>query len=333
MRIAVFTLGGTIAMTRGPDGDLVVPGLTADDLVAGVTAAGITVETHDFRLLSSSALGFADLAELAVAASAEVAGGVHGVVVAQGTDSLEETAFLLDLLWPGEAPLVLTGAMRNPTLAGPDGPANLLAAIQVAASGAARGLGVLVVLADEVHAARWVRKTHATSTATFRSPDTGPVGLVVEGRPSILTRPVRPAPDLGLDPAALAFDGVRTAVVPVVLGDDGELLNLLVRKDSGFDGLVVAGFGAGHVPPATIGPLTELAARIPVVLAGRTGAGPTLTSTYAYPGSESDLLGRGLIGAGLLDQYKARILLHTLLAAGRSRTDLEAGFALMSGRA
>ncbi|SNT65402.1 L-asparaginase [Asanoa hainanensis] len=322
--VAVFSLGGTIAMTTGTDGG-VVPALGAADLVAavpGLAETGISVEVTDFRRLPGAGLGFADLAAL-VAAAAET--GSDGIVVTQGTDTIEETAYALDLLWTHDTPLVVTGAMRNPTLAGADGPANLLAAVRVAAVPEARGMGCLVVLGDEIHAARWVRKTHTTSPAAFRSPDIGPVGLVAEGRPRLLTRPIRHG--LRIDEPTAT---VRTGVVPVVLGDDGELLR---QAGAVLDGLVVAAFGVGHVPVSTVDVLTDLAHAKPVVLASRIGAGPVLAHTYGYPGAEADLLRRGLIGAGALDPYKARILLHLLLAAGQDRDGVAGAFATVDGRA
>ncbi|MEV6929638.1 asparaginase [Dactylosporangium sp. NPDC051485] len=321
-RVVVFALGGTIAMTSDNQAG-VVPTLSASDLVAavpGLADTGADITVHDFRQLPGASLTFDDLIALNAAASHAIDAGADGIVVTQGTDTIEETAFALDLLWPSDAPLVVTGAMRNPKLAGADGPANLLAAIRVAAAAETRGMGCLVVLNDEIHAARWVRKTHTTSPAAFRSPDTGPVGLVAEHRPRVLTRPIRHTLTLQPQPAA----DVCTAVVPVVLGDNGAVLR---QAGNVVDGLVVAGFGVGHVPVATVEILTDLAAVKPVVLASRIGAGPVLTSTYGFPGSESDLLGRGLISAGSLDPFKARGLLHLLLAAGHGRDEIAKAFA------
>jgi L-asparaginase len=315
--VSVFSLGGTIAMTTGPDGG-VVPALGAADLVAAVPGLdGFTLDVTDFRRVPGAGLDVGDLRALRDAASAT---GADGIVVTQGTDTIEETAYALDLMWTDDRPLVVTGAMRNPTLAGPDGPANLLAAVRVAAAPQARGLGCLVVLNDEIHAARWVRKTHTTSPAAFRSPDTGPIGLVAEGRPRILATPIRHRP--GIDPTGTP----RTAVLPVVLGDDGEVLRL---AGAALDGLVVAAFGVGHVPVRTVPVLTELAGRMPVVLASRIGTGPVLTDTYGYPGAEIDLRDRGLLPAGALDPYKARILLHLLLAAGHDRDSIARTFATL----
>jgi L-asparaginase len=272
-RVLVVGLGGTIAMTADAAGGVGL-GLTARDLlgaVPGLAGLGVELEALSFRSLPSSALTVPDLVELVALVADHDA---DGVVVAQGTDTLEETAYVLDLLHRGPRPLVVTGAMRNPTLAGADGPANLLAAIAVAASPAARDLGCVVVFADEVHCARRVRKTHATSVATFASPDGGPLGYVAEGGFRVFNRlPARhliPAPDR---PSPLPVVGLHTAT----LGDDGAVLAALGER---LDGLVVAGFGVGHVPagwPELLGPI---AARIPVVLASRTGAGPVLTGTY-----------------------------------------------------
>lgn len=309
-RIVVVGLGGTIAMTRDANGGA-TPRLSPEQLVAavpGLAATGIAVETESFRNRPGAALTFDDLLGLAGRCRELLDGGAGGIVVTQGTDTIEETAYLLDLLHPGDAPIVVTGAMRNPGLAGADGPANLLAAVQTAAHPDARGLGCLVVFADEIHAAARVRKTHSTSPGTFASPDGGPLGHVVEGLPTLLARP----------PARHVLPGTgpgrpRVGLYTAALGDDGDLLRDLAPR---LDGLVVAAFGAGHVPDTWLDVLTGLAGRIPVVLASRTGAGPVLQATYGFPGSERDLIARGLIPAGLLHPHKARVLLHLLLTLG-----------------
>ncbi|TXS14252.1 asparaginase, partial [Streptomyces sp. adm13(2018)] len=180
-RVTVFTLGGTIS-ARGGD----AARMSGREVLAEL-GGDHDIVLHDFRRVPSSTLTHADLAALAAEIRTTVAAG-SGAVVVQGTDTLEETAFLLDLLCTTERPVVVTGAMRRPDLPGADGPANLAAALAVAADPACRDLGVLVVMADEIHAARHARKTHTTSVATFASPGTGPLGHVVEGAPRILFR-------------------------------------------------------------------------------------------------------------------------------------------------
>jgi L-asparaginase len=329
--VHVLSLGGTITMARrhGEGQAGVVPSLTAEELVAAVPGipGSIRVEAATVRQLPGASLTFGDVLDLAGVIRTRLEAGATGVVVTQGTDTIEESAYLLDLVHGEDTPVVVTGAMRNPTMAGADGPANLLAAVQVAASPVARGLGCLVVFNDEIHAARHVRKTHATSTAAFASPNVGPVGHVVEGEVRMLSIP---APRFHVAGVTQHRD-VRVALVTVALGDDGELLRAVAAGR--FDGLVVAGFGAGHVPAAVVSLLTELAARIPVVLASRTGAGPLLTRTYGFPGSGRDLLDHGLISAGVLHPLKARVLLHLLLLAGRTgRNEIVEAFAVAGAR-
>ena len=315
-RIVVCGLGGTIAMTAAPGGG-VAPALTAADLVAavpGLAGLGLELELVDVANLPSASLRPADLVALSARIGELLAAGVDGVVVTQGTDTLEECAYLLELLHERPEPVVVTGAMRPPSLAGADGPANLLAALTVAADPGARGRGVLVAFADDIHAAARVRKAHTSSVAAFVSATGGPVGRVVEGRARFFTGPagrvVLPRPGPGPLP--------RVPMIVAALGAEEP------DRDLEADGLVVAAFGVGHLPQWWVEPLTGLAERMPVVLASRTLAGPVLAGTYGYPGSERDLLGRGLIPAGFLDPAKARILLMTVLAAGGGSAEVAA---------
>jgi L-asparaginase len=321
--VVVCGLGGTIAMTATGDGG-VAPALTAADLVAavpGLAALGLELDLVDVANLPSASLRLTDVVDLSRRIGALLTAGAAGVVVTQGTDTLEECAYLLDLLHDRPEPVVVTGAMRNPLLAGADGPANLLAALTVAADPGARGRGVLVAFTDEIHAAARVRKAHSTSVAAFVSATGGPVGRLVEGRPRFLNatadRLVLPRP------AGAALP--RVPLIFATLGADAP------EPDRPADGLVVAAFGVGHLPEWWVAPLAELAAQIPVVLASRTLAGPVLSDTYSYPGSERDLAGRGLIPAGFLDPAKARILLLTVLAAGGDHARVTAAFAIAGG--
>jgi L-asparaginase len=325
-RVVVFGLGGTIAMTTTEGGGL-APTLTAEQLTAavpGLADAGIDIHALTFRTRPGASLTFPDLTDLAVAVAEQVDDGADGIVITQGTDTIEETSYLLDLLHHRPQPIVVTGAMRNPTTAGADGPANLLAAILTAASAQARDLGCLVVFADEIHAAARVRKTHSTSVATFVSPNGGPLGYVIEGAARIVNQPTSRltlAQPTGARPA-------RVSLISATLGEEPVLLELAASQ---LDGLVVAGFGVGHVPDTWVPALAKAAENIPVVLASRTGAGSVLTSTYGFPGSERDLIGRSLIPAGLLDPCKARLLLHLCLAAGADRHQIAAAFTAAGG--
>ena len=309
-RVTAYFLGGTISMT-GEGGHGATPALDAQDLVSGIGGgplADVELSAVDFRKVSSARISFADLLELLALARRAVDAGVSGVVVVQGTDTLEESAYVLDLLWDRPEPIVLTGAMRNPTMLGADGPANLAAAVTAAATPACRDRGALVVLDDVVHAARRVTKRHSSATGAFGSAEPGPLGELHEGEVDVRG-------DLVRLPALRTPDEVEVHVdlLTAVLGDDPRRYRGAAALA---DAMVVAGLGAGHVTPEVAEVLAEAATRIPVLLVTRTGGGSVHRRTYGGPGSEVDLLARGVLHGGRLDPLKARLLLTLLLASG-----------------
>lgn len=318
--VHVIALGGTIASTSSPPPSAeqgagkpdvgVAPGLTGSDLVRAVPAipqyADIT--TEQLAQVGSASLTIDTVVAVARAAARAIDAGAAGVVVTQGTDSLEETAFVLRLLHQRAEPIVVTGAMRNPTLAGADGPANLLAAVQVACDAVGRDLGTVVVFNDEIHDPLFVRKSHTSSPATFTSgPAAGPIGWISEGDVLLPHRPVRrttlPLPAGEIAPVAL---------VPATLGDDLRLLEHVA--EAGYRALVIDGMGGGHIPEPAVDLVARVATALPVVMASRTGSGRTLRRTYSYPGSEIALARLGILSAGVLDGRKARLALSLLLS-------------------
>lgn len=309
-RVHVISLGGTIASTATDDGASVAPAITGAQLVGAVPQLREVAEvsTEQLAQVGSPSLDICTVRQVAIAAAAAVGEGARGVVVTQGTDTLEETAYLLSLLNGTGRPVVVTGAMRNPTLAGPDGPANLLAAVTAAACDELAGVSCLLAFSDELHDPLWVHKSHTASTATFSSgPQAGPVGWVHEGELRLGYRPATP-------PVMLPGDRVLppVAVVSAGLGDDLRLLEPLAEL--GYAGVVIAGTGGGHVHQDAVERVSALAAKVPVVIASRTGSGHLLQRTYGFIGGEVDLLRRGLLGAGPLSAPKARLLLGLLLA-------------------
>ena len=320
-RILLIGLGGTITMTGDASGTL-SPALSAADLVRAVPGLAriASIQTESPLTLPGASLSIDDVLSVAARVDERLADDADGAIVIQGTDTIEETAFLLDLVVRSERPVVVTGAMRGPQAAGADGPANILAATAVAASPQMRGLGTLVVLNDEIHAARFVQKSHTALPSAFASPAAGPLGHVIEGTPRLCVQPakrIRPALQLRASDAPVA-------IVRMSLGDDGRLLREVPAL--GYRGVVVEGMGAGHVP-APIAPIVgDLVQAIPVVLASRVHTGPTFTSTYGFAGSETDLLRRGAIAAGDLSGLKARLLLSLLLRGNADRAAIEHAF-------
>ena len=228
-RIHILALGGTIA-TRPDASGAMQMGLGADDLVLAVPLLGslAEIEAETVSRVGSHSLSFDQIHELAAKIRSLKA---DGVVVTQGTDTLEETGFLLDLLLDLDIPVIVTAAMRNPALTSPDGPGNLLAAVRVACDpwvrAHAKALGVLAVMLDEVYAAADVLKVHPTRLNAFAAPQTGPLAALVEDRIVPMSLPVRDAIEAArskigtlasgaAQPIALLWSWVSTSPVDLI---------------------------------------------------------------------------------------------------------------------
>jgi len=304
--VSVLVAGGTISMTGETAAS---PDLDADALLdsvpGNVDIDGLKAET--VINVPSAHLSLEDQLDICRKARDTARRGT-GVVVTHGTDTLEETAMLCDVLHDAEAPIVFTGAIRPASSPGADGPANLLDAISVAASEAASGMGVLVCFGGEIHHARGTRKTDTTSLVAFSSPQTGPLGRVTEGHPTIWSQiPRNPS----LDPTDLE---ARVLVVPTNAGDDGTLARAALETAP--DGVVIGTLGAGHVSPAILELWAEAAERIPVIVYSRPERGVILNATYGYRASERDLRETNVIPAGFLSPQAARMKLLACLGSG-----------------
>lgn len=315
-RFAVLSLGGTISSAQNAAGDPgVVPRLSADQLLGalGDGIADIRLDATTISTLPSSDLTF-DLARTLCCRIDElVTDGVKGIIVTQGTDTMEEMAFLVDLWYDGQAPIIFTGAMIDSTRAGADGPANLLNAVVAARDPRLRGGGVYVTMDDVLHSARWVTKRHTTARRAFSSVPAGPVGWFSEAR-IVLTGLIGRNPTVPFPCEALV---PPVATVSMSMGETGALFGALLQQ--GYRGVVVQALGGGHVPSRALEPLNSLADQMPVVISSRAGAGATLTKTYSFPGSEMTIAKGHAIFSGTLDAPKARVLLTALLMAGITR--------------
>jgi len=314
--VSVLVAGGTISMT-GESG--ASPDLDAEALLASIPGNvdidGLKAET--VINVPSAHLSLADQLEICRKARDTARRGT-GVVVTHGTDTLEETAMLCDVLHDAEAPIVFTGAIRPASSPGADGPANLLDAISVAASEAASGMGVLVCFGGEIHHARGARKTDTTSLVAFSSPQTGPLGRVTEGHPTIWSQiPRNPS----LDPPAL---DARVLVVPTSAGDDGALARAALEISP--DGVVIGTLGAGHVSPPILELWAEAAERMPVIVYSRPERGVILNATYGYRASERDLRETNVIPAGFLSPQAARMKLLACLGSGLNIEEIRWAF-------
>ncbi|MDP5181610.1 asparaginase [Blastococcus sp. BMG 814] len=306
MPIHLLATGGTIASRRGAGGlASVTP--AADLLAAAGTPDGLVVTTSDLTTVGSFALTTADLRGLVAEVRRRLAADVDGVVVTHGTDTMEESVFLADLVHDDPRPVVLTGAQRPFDDPAPDGPRNLADALRVAAAPAARGCGALLCFDGLAFAARGVRKVETLRSGAFAAPGRGPVLRVDGDAVTPLARPVR-GPALPLD---LDADLPRVDVVPLYLGADDALLRAAVA--AGAAGVVLQAFGAGNVTPAVAAAVAELVAGgTPVLVCSRVPSGPV--APLYTGGGGADLARDGAVLAGDLSPWQARLLLAAALA-------------------
>jgi L-asparaginase len=235
-------------------------------------------------------------------------GEVSGIVITHGTDILEETAYLLDRTLDRLVPVAVTGAMRTSSDDGWDGPRNLRDAVAVAASPSSAGRGAMVVFAGQVFAGRTAVKSHANDVEAFSAPHAGPIGRVADGAVTYAATPsTTPAP------VRLASLRARVAHVPMVVGDDGSVLDL---TRPGHDGVVIESFGSGNVPPGAVAAIGRwLDEGKPVVLASRCWWG-RVTPAYAFAGGGARTTAMGAIPAGPRTPSQARMELAITLSAG-----------------
>ncbi|ALK36696.1 asparaginase [Staphylococcus aureus] len=243
-----------------------------------------------------------------------------GFVITHGTDTLEETAFLLDLILGIEQPVVITGAMRSSNEIGSDGLYNYISAIRVASDEKARHKGVMVVFNDEIHTARNVTKTHTSNTNTFQSPNHGPLGVLTKDRVQFHHMPYRQQALENVN------DKLNVPLVKAYMGMPGDIFSFYSRE--GIDGMIIEALGQGNIPPSALEGIQQLVSlNIPIVLVSRSFNG-IVSPTYAYDGGGYQLAQQGFIFSNGLNGPKARLKLLVALSNNLDKAEIKSYFEL-----
>ncbi|HGZ8072124.1 asparaginase [Staphylococcus aureus] len=243
-----------------------------------------------------------------------------GFVITHGTDTLEETDFLLDLILGIEQPVVITGAMRSSNEIGSDGLYNYISAIRVASDEKARHKGVMVVFNDEIHTARNVTKTHTSNTNTFQSPNHGPLGVLTKDRVQFHHMPYRQQALENVN------DKLNVPLVKAYMGMPGDIFSFYSRE--GIDGMVIEALGQGNIPPSALEGIQQLVSlNIPIVLVSRSFNG-IVSPTYAYDGGGYQLAQQGFIFSNGLNGPKARLKLLVALSNNLDKAEIKSYFEL-----
>ena len=313
-KILVLHTGGTISMQADDSGAVVT---SQDNPMNHVSnpLEGVEVHALDFFNLPSPHIKPKHMLALYQKIKEE-ADHYDGFVITHGTDTLEETAYFLDTMEVPHKPIVLTGAMRSSNELGSDGVYNYLSALRVASDDKAADKGVLVVMNDEIHAAKYVTKTHTTNVSTFQTPTHGPLGLIMKHE-ILYFKTAEPRVRFDLD----RIQGL-VPIIPVYAGMTEELLDLLPVDQ--LDGLIIQAFGAGNVPKETSQKLNALIQEgLPIALVSRCFNG-IAEPVYAYEGGGVCLQKAGVFFVKELNAQKARLKLLIAINTGLTGEELRA---------
>ena len=313
-KILVLHTGGTISMQADDSGAVVTSQENPMNHVSN-PLEGVEVHALDFFNLPSPHIKPKHMLALYQKIKEE-ADHYDGFVITHGTDTLEETAYFLDTMEVPHKPIVLTGAMRSSNELGSDGVYNYLSALRVASDDKATDKGVLVVMNDEIHAAKYVTKTHTTNVSTFQTPTHGPLGLIMKYE-ILYFKTAEPRVRFDLD----RIQGL-VPIIPVYAGMTEELLDLLPVDQ--LDGLIIQAFGAGNVPKETSQKLNALIQEgLPIALVSRCFNG-IAEPVYAYEGGGVCLQKAGVFFVKELNAQKARLKLLIAINAGLTGDELRA---------
>lgn len=320
-KIAVIFNGGTISMKVDPKLKAAVPTLTGEEIMSMVTGIEgyAQIESHTFSALPSPQVTPEMMLELSKFIGEFVSReDIDGVVVTHGTDTLEETAYLVDLTLSTNKPVVFTGSMRSGSELGYDGPSNLAASICTAISDEACGRGVLVCFNGDLNCASEVTKANSMALNAFRTPNFGPIGMVDNNKVLFYRN--------SINKEGVAIEAIesRVALIKCAAGMDSRYIDFCINQ--GDKGIVLEAMGRGNIPPQMVkGVKTAIEKGIPVVVVSRCFEGRVFES-YGYEGGGKQLRNLGVIFGDTLPGQKARIKLMVALSATKDRERIKMAF-------
>jgi len=320
-KVVVIFNGGTISMSVDPRIRAAVPTLSGEEIMSMVTGIEnyANIESYTFSSLPGPHITPKLMMDLSIYIQGFLSrDDICGVVVTHGTDTLEETAYLLHLTIDNPKPVIVTGSMRNSSELGYDGPANLSASICSAISDEARNRGVLVCLNDELNCASEVTKSHSMNLNTFQSPQFGPIGII-DNNEAIFYRD-----SLKKEHILTKTVETRVDLIKACAGMDSKLIDFCVS--GGARGLVIEAMGRGNIPPVMAEGVKEaIKSGVIVVIVSRCFKGRVLDS-YGYPGGGKELRNAGVIFGDSLPGQKARIKLMLALSITSNMNKIQCMF-------